>query len=132
VDAGSTLYEIAKLDEPEFEKFAAEVLSGDQPIKRSDVVRFKGGHGAPQGYSLLATVEVHAKHVDQQEVLSEACQKIMELDEGLSQCSGVRARLSVLGTKVKQLASARNSKHIEADDLKREVSSRQGRLLARP
>ena len=81
---------------------------------------------------MLATVEVHAKHVDQPEVLSEACQKIMELKEGLSQCSGVRVRLSVLATKVKRLASARTSKHIAAEDLKTGASSRHGRLIARP
>jgi hypothetical protein len=70
---------------------------------RSDVERIKSGHAAMrQGFSVLATVEViHARHVDQLEVLSEACEKVKELEERLSPCSGVRVRLSVLATKVR-------------------------------
>jgi len=49
IDAWSTLHEIAKLDDEQFEQFAAEYLSSDEPVyfKRSDVERVKNADRTP-------------------------------------------------------------------------------------
>ena len=61
IDAWSTLHELTKLEQNQFEQFAAQYLPGDEPkhFMRADVERFKSGTCAKrEPFSLLAAIEV--------------------------------------------------------------------------
>ena len=70
IDAWSTLHELTKLEQNQFERFEAEYLLGDEPrnFMRADVERFKSGTCAKrEPFSLLAAIEVDVNRLNEPE-----------------------------------------------------------------
>ncbi len=103
VDAWSTLHEIVKLDEQDFERFSARYLSAEEPrpFMRSDVERMKTSVAAKTGgFSLLAAVEVDAACLNDDEILSAAYEQVGAFTRNLKSLSGVRVRSTHLLSRI--------------------------------
>jgi hypothetical protein len=70
IEGWSTLHEMTKLDDAQFERFAEEYLSAEapKPFMRADVQRFRPRIPAkPQDFSLLAAIEVDLNRLNEPE-----------------------------------------------------------------
>jgi hypothetical protein len=125
IDAWSTLYELTKLDENQFEKFAAQYLSGDKPrnFMRADVERFKSGTCAKrEPFSLLAAIEVDVTGLNEPEDMLAIEEELEGLEQRLSRFPAARVRRTDLAAKLELKIEAEATKAAK-DEINRAVKA---------
>ena len=130
IDAWSTLHELTKLNEHQFDRFKAKYLSDDEPknFMRADVKRFKNGASVKRApFSLLAAIEVDVTRLNEPDDMLAIGEELTTLEQNLSRFAAVRVRRTDLTAKFEAKEHARAEK-LSNQDAAAAVSKARRRL----